>query len=63
VEATDSYSTPGIITVDAVEYYSNDHEDDINSGLVGALIEENKDPNPKRSEDIVGDVFIKPKTT
>ena len=63
IEAIDSYSTPGIITVDAVEHYSNDHEDDIENGLVGALIEENKDPNPKKSEDIIGNVFIKPKTT
>lgn len=62
IEAVDSYSTPGIITVDAVEYYANDHQDDIENGLVGALIEEPKDMNEKNI-DILGDVFIKPKTT
>ena len=62
IEATDYYSTPGIITIDAVEYYANDHADDIENGLVGALIEEPKDPN-KQKLDIIGDTFIKPKTT
>lgn len=62
IEATDAYSTPGIITVDAVEYYSNDHQDNINDGLVGALIKEPENPN-KKDEDIIGEVFIKPKKT
>ena len=61
VEAVDSYSTPGLITIDAVEWYANDHEDDIENGLVGALIEEPENPN--KDNDIIGDVFIKPKTT
>ena len=62
VEAVDRYSTPGIIEVDAVEYYANDHEDDIDNGLVGSLIEEKQDPNIVELE-IQGDTFIKPKTT
>ena len=62
IEAADAYSTPGIITVDAVEYYSNDHQDNINDGLVGALIKEPENPN-KKDEDIIGEVFIKPKKT
>lgn len=61
IEAVDRYSTPGIIEVNAVEYYSNDHEDDIENGLVGALIPEQNDPNI--TELIDGDTFIKPKTT
>ena len=61
IEAVDRYSTPGIIEVNAVEYYSNDHEDDIENGLVGALIPEQNDPNI--IELINGDTFIKPKTT
>lgn len=64
VEATDSISTPGILEVTAVEYYSNEQEDDIDNGIVGGLIEEIKNPNSEEVEDaIVGDTFIKPKTT
>ena len=48
--------------MDAVEYYSNDHEDDIENGLVGALVEEPKNPNEKDGI-INGETFIKPKTT
>lgn len=64
VEATDSISTPGILEVTAVEYYSNEQEDDIDNGIIGGLIEEIKNPNNEEVEDaIVGDTFIKPKTT
>ena len=63
IEAVDYYSTPGLITVDAVEWYANDHEDDIKNGIVGALIEEPQNPNKEIKENIIGDVFIKPKTT
>ena len=62
IEAIDKYSTPGIITIDAVEYYANDHQDDISKGLIDGLIKPQKDPNPRRNE-IIGDTFIKPKTT
>ena len=64
VEATDSISTPGILEVTAVEYYSNEFEDDIENGIVGGLVEEIKNPNSEEVEDaIIGETFIKPKTT
>lgn len=61
VEATDWISTPGVFEMTAVEYYANTAEDDIEAGLVGALI-------PKQSVDtdthcIKGPHFIKPLTT
>ena len=63
VEATDSISTPGILEVTAVEYYSNETEDDIENGIVGGLIEEIKNPNSEEVENtIIGETFIKPKT-
>ena len=62
VETTDWISTPGILEVTAVEYYSNETEDDIENGIVGGLIEEIKDPNGEIEKvDIIGDTFIKPK--
>lgn len=61
VEATDWISTPGILEVIAVEYYSNEIEDDIEAGIVKGLVEEPEDPNGKRQMEIVGDTFIKVK--
>lgn len=64
VEAKDSISTPGILEINAVEYYSNEHEDDIENGLVGALVQEPIDPTPVEPDDIIfiaGETFIKPK--
>ena len=59
VEAKDSISMPGIIELNAVEYYANEIEDDIKNGIVGGLI-----INPIDEEDInsniQGEVFIKP---
>lgn len=64
VEAVDSISSPGILEVTAVEYYANETEDDIENGIVGGLIEEIQNPNSEEVEDaIVGETFIKPKTT
>lgn len=63
IEATDWISTPGILEVVAVEYYANETEDDIEAGLVGALIAEPIDPNKTEDDNIQGDTFIKPKTT
>lgn len=64
VEATDSISTPGILEVTAVEYYANEIEDDIENGIVGGLIKEIENPNSAEIEDaIIGETFIKPKTT
>lgn len=63
VEATDSISTPGILEIQATEYFSNNTEDDVDNGLVGVLIEEPQDPNPSTETKIIfitGDTFIKP---
>ena len=59
VETVDSISTPGILEIVAVEYYANKHEDDIEAGIVGGLIEKIKDPNT--NSEIVGETFIKVK--
>ena len=40
IEAIDWISMPGIIEINAVEYYSNETEDDIENGIVGGLITE-----------------------
>ena len=61
VEATDWISTPGILEVTAVEYFANETEDDIDAGIVGALIPEVKDPNPEVKIGIEGETFIKVK--
>lgn len=60
VEAVDSLSMPGIIQLNAVEYYANEDQDDIEKGIVGGLIVEPVDPNPG-NELIHGETFIKPK--
>ena len=57
VEATDDISTPGILEIIAVEYYSNKDEDDIDLGIVGKKITSNDiDEN---YDGIVGETFIK----
>ena len=62
VQATDWISMPGIIEINAVEYYANETEDDIENGIVGGLIVESVSPNTKAAEDIIqGEIFIKPK--
>ena len=63
VEAIDTFSTPGIIEITAVEYYANEFEDDTNAGKVGALIKKPIDPNFGTESEfvIIGDTFIKPK--
>ena len=61
IEATDLYSTPGIIEINAVEYYSNETEDDVENGIVGGKIEPIKNPNDSTDNNIIGDTFIKPK--
>ena len=64
VEAVDAISTPGILEVTAVEYYANEFEDDMKNGIVGGLVEEIQNPNTEDVEEtIVGETFIKPKTT
>lgn len=65
IEAIDWISTPGIIEVNAVEYYANLDQDDLDAGLVGSLIQEPVDPNiplekGKAADNvIIGDTFIK----
>ena len=62
VEAIDWISTPGILEVNAVEYYANETEDDIDNGIVGGLIVKPENPNTEQIEEtIMGETFIKPK--
>lgn len=56
IEAVDSITTPGIIEVDAVEYYANETEDDLEEGIVGGKIEV-IEPSPSEIE---GPSAIKP---
>lgn len=64
VEAIDWLSTPGILEINATEYYANKDEDNIEEGIVGGLILEPENPNePEIEKAIVGDTFIKPKKT
>ena len=62
VEAIDWISMPGILEINAVEYYRNETEDDLEAGTVGTLIAEPENPNTSSQEDIIqGETFIKPK--
>ena len=61
VEATDSISTKGILEITAVEYYANETEDDVESGLVKAFVQKNAEPEIDPKNDIIGPTFIKPK--
>ena len=64
VEAIDWISAPGILEINAVEYYSNETEDNIEEGIVGGLIVEQINPNTPEQESIIsGETFIKPKKT
>lgn len=64
VEATDSISMPGILEINATEYFSNKDEDDIDNGIVGGLIKPPENPNDITVDDdlISGETFIKPKS-
>ena len=63
IEAIDTFSMPGIIEINAVEYYANETEDDIKNGKVGSLIKKPIDPNIGTDSEfvIIGETFIKPK--
>ena len=63
VEAIDSFSSPGILEINAVEYYANETVDDIDNGIVDAFIVKPMDPNPEIDTEfqIYGETFIKPK--
>ena len=64
IEALDWISTPGILEIAAVEYYSNEFEDDVENGIVGALIVSDDNPNTEEVEQtIIGETFIKPKVS
>ena len=58
VEATDTISMPGILEITAYEYYINEQTDNVEEGIVNAYGEKIPDP---QSNNILGDIFIKPK--
>ena len=60
IEGVDYISTPGILEINAVEYYGNSQED--SEGIVENLVVEPIAPPPQAIE-IEGPVFIKPKMT
>ena len=62
IEAIDWLSMPGVLEINAVEYYANEYEDNLKDGTVGTLKTEPINPNNSFIEDtIVGETFIKPK--
>ena len=62
VEAIDWLSTPGILEINAVEYYANETEDDIENGIVGGLVAEPVNPNDETTDAAInGETFIKPR--
>ena len=62
IEAIDWLSMPGVLEINAVEYYANEFEDNLKDGTVGTLKTEPINPNNSFIEDtIVGETFIKPK--
>lgn len=61
VEATDTISMPGVLEINAVEYYANETEDDIEKGIVGGLIATPIEPEENLKSSISGEGFIKPK--
>lgn len=61
IEAVDGISMEGVLQVNAVEYYANETEDDMENGIVGGLIVEPVDPATP-ADLIVGETFIKPRT-
>lgn len=56
VQAIDDISMPGILEINAIEYYSNKDADDIDQGLV-----DEKLIIPQENSRIEGEAFIKPK--
>ena len=62
IEAIDWLSMPGVLEINAVEYYTNEFEDNLENGTVGTLKTEPINPNNSFIEDtITGETFIKPK--
>lgn len=64
IEVVNTISTPGIIEINAVEYYANETTDDVEKGIVDAFVVKPLDPNPEINDvfEIVGETFIKPQT-
>lgn len=63
VEATNWISMPGVLEINAVEFYANKIEDDIENGIVGGLIVKPSNPNTEEIEEtIIGETFIEIKT-
>ena len=60
VEAVDAISMPGVLGINAVEYYANEDTDDIAHGIVDGLIVSPEDPN-EETDYIIGETFIEPK--
>lgn len=61
VTGADYISTPGILQFNAIEYYYNKEEDDLDNYIIGGLITPTPDPNTQSINDlIVGDSFIRP---
>jgi hypothetical protein len=60
VEATDAVSMPGVLEVNAIEYYANETTDDIEAGIVNGLV---VSPEVQGQNEfmIFGETFIKPK--
>ena len=57
VEAVDAISMPGILEINAVEYYSNLFEDDVETGVVGGLVVSPEVPDESKNF-IYGETFI-----
>ena len=64
VEAFDSISTPGILEITAVEYYSNKDKDDLEQGIANGKVLTKVEEMEKvdNEENIIGTIFIKPRT-
>lgn len=65
VEAFDSISTPGILEITAVEYYANEFEDDLEQGIAQGKVLTKLEQMElvDNEENIVGPIFIKPRST
>lgn len=62
VEGFDDISTPGILEITAVEYYTNKDEDNLMEGIVGGSIQKPFNLNRPNVEILIeGETFIKPR--
>ena len=60
VEATDAISMPGVLEINAIEYYANETTDDVEAGIVNGLVV-NPEVQGQNEFMILGETFIKPK--